>query len=69
MGPDSLYCGKWRKISKLRHDDLGLAMSNIEPVQDIFIYYHTFVIGVQMWKKTKHKVKICSLFAPAQTPQ
>ena len=25
IGPDSLYCGKWRKISNSRHDlDLGL---------------------------------------------
>ena len=40
MGPDSLYCGKWRTISKLRHDlDLGSAMPNIELVRDIFIYY------------------------------
>ena len=24
MGPDSLYCGKWKKLSKSRHDlDLG----------------------------------------------
>ena len=40
MGPDSLHCNKWRKISKLRHDlDLGLVMPNIELVRDIFIYY------------------------------
>ena len=40
MGPDNLYCGKWRKISKLCHDlDLGPAMPNIELVRDIFIYY------------------------------
>ena len=31
MGPVSLYCGKWRTISKLRHDlDLGPTMPNIE---------------------------------------
>ena len=29
MGLDSLYCGKWRKISKSRHDlDLDRTMSN-----------------------------------------
>ena len=43
MGPDSLYCGKWRKISKSRHDlDLGPAMPNIELARDIFIYYDVF---------------------------
>ena len=36
MGPDSLYCGKWRKMS---HHDLDLALPNIELVRDIFIYY------------------------------
>ena len=31
MGLDSLYCGKWRKISKSRRDlDLGPTMPNIE---------------------------------------
>ena len=40
MRPDSLYCGKRRKISKSRRDlDLGPAMPNIELVADIFIYY------------------------------
>ena len=40
MGPDILYSGKWRKISKSRDDpDLGPAMPNIELVRDIFIYY------------------------------
>ena len=40
MEPDSLYCGKWRKISKSRLDlDLGPAMPNIELVRVIFIYY------------------------------
>ena len=33
MSYDSVYCGKWRKISKSRRDlDLGLAMPNIELV-------------------------------------
>ena len=31
MGLDSLYCGKWRKISKLRCDlDLNGTMPNVE---------------------------------------
>ena len=39
MGPDNLYCGKWKKISKLRSDlDLGLTMPNIKLVRDIFLY-------------------------------
>ena len=47
MGPDSLYCGKLRKISKSRCDlDLGPAMPNIELVQDIFIYYDVFQFPV-----------------------
>ena len=34
MGPDSLYCGKWRKILKSHHDlDLGLMMPNIKLVR------------------------------------
>ena len=38
MGPGSLYCGKRRKISKLRCDlDLGKTMPNIELVQ-VFLY-------------------------------
>ena len=42
MGLDSLYCGKWRKISKLRHDlDLDRTMPNVELVRAIFIYYNT----------------------------
>ena len=40
MAVAGLYCGKWRKISKSRHDlDLGPAMPNIELFRDIFIYY------------------------------
>ena len=42
-GPDSLYCGKWRKISKSRHDlDLGLTMLTTELVRAISIYYNVF---------------------------
>ena len=41
MGLDSLYCGKWRKISKSRHDlDLDWTMPNVELVRAIFIYYN-----------------------------
>ena len=37
MGPDSLYCGKWRKISKSHHDlDLGPTMPNIK--HELFSY-------------------------------
>ena len=33
MGPESLYCSKWRKISKSRHGlDLGPTMPNIAVV-------------------------------------
>ena len=47
MGPYSLYCSKWRKISKLCNElDLGLAMPNIKIVRDIFIYYHSFKFHV-----------------------
>ena len=46
MRPDSLYCGKWKKISKSRCDlDLCPAMPNIELVQ-IFSYttlYSNFI--------------------------
>ena len=43
MGPHSLYCGKWRKISKShRVPDLGPTMPNIELVRVIFIYYNVF---------------------------
>ena len=50
MGPDSLYCGKWRKISKSRHElDLGPAMANIEIVQDIFIYYDVLKFCIPRW--------------------
>ena len=48
MGPDSLYCGKWRKNSKSRRDlDFGLAMPNIELIaRDVFIYYNVFKFHV-----------------------
>ena len=37
MGLESLYCGKWRKISKSRRDlDLDQTMPNVELVQAIF---------------------------------
>ena len=37
IGLDSLYCGKWRKISKSRCDlDLDRTMSNVELVRAIF---------------------------------
>ena len=43
MGPDSLYCGKWRKISKSHRElDLGRTMQTIELFQVIFIYYNVF---------------------------
>ena len=47
MGPDSLYCGKWRKISKSRRDlDLGPTMHNIKLVPDIFIYYDVLKLRI-----------------------
>ena len=47
MGPESLYCSKWIKISKLCHDfDLGPTMPNIELVLDIFIYYNALKFHV-----------------------
>ena len=47
MGLDSLYCGKWRKISK-SHCDLGLdgTKPNVELIRDIFIYYNIFKFQV-----------------------
>ena len=39
IGLESLYCGKWRKISKSRLDlDLDRTKPNVELVQAIFIY-------------------------------
>ena len=47
IGLDSLYCGKWRKISKSRRDlDLGRTMPNVELVRAIFIYYNMFKFQV-----------------------
>ena len=47
MGLDSLYCGKWRKISKSHRDlDLDRTMPNVELVQAIFIYYSMFKFHV-----------------------
>ena len=47
IGLDNLYCGKWRKISKSRHDlDLDRTMPNVELVQAIFIYYNMFKFEV-----------------------
>ena len=47
MGLDSLYCGKWRKISKSRRDlDLDRTMPNVELVRAIFIYYSMFKFHV-----------------------
>ena len=47
MGPESLYCSKYRKISKSCLDlDLGLTMPNIELVRVIFIYYNVFKFHV-----------------------
>ena len=41
IGLDSLYCGKWRKISKSRWDlDLDQTMPKVELVRAIFIYYN-----------------------------
>ena len=47
MGPDSLYCGKWRKISKSRSElDLDPTMPNIELDRDIFIRNNLFKFHV-----------------------
>ena len=38
IGPDNLYCGKWRKISKSRRDlDLDQTMPNVE-LSELFSY-------------------------------
>ena len=47
MGPESLYCSKWIKISKSYRDlDLGPTMPNIKLVRVIFIYYNVFKFHV-----------------------
>ena len=47
MGPDSLYCSKWRKNAKSCRDlDLGPTMPNIELVGVLCIYYNVFKFQV-----------------------
>ena len=44
---DSLYCGKWRKISKSHRDlDIDPTMHIIKRVRDIFIYNNVFKFHV-----------------------
>ena len=39
MGLDSLYCGKWRKISKSRRDlDLDRTMPKMSNSSELFLY-------------------------------
>ena len=47
IGPDSLYCGKWRKTSK-SYPDLGLdrKMPNVKLIQDNFLCYNIFEFQV-----------------------
>ena len=45
-GLDSLYCGKWGKISKSHRDlDLDRTMPNVELVRAIFKYYNMFKLS------------------------
>ena len=47
IGLDSLYCGKWRKISKSRRDfDLDRTMPSVKLVWAIFINYNMFKFQV-----------------------
>ena len=47
IGPHSLYCGKWKKISKSHCDlDLDQTMPNVELIRAIFIYYNMFKFQV-----------------------
>ena len=47
IGPDRLYCGKYRKSSKSRRDlDLVQTMPNVELFQAIFICYNMFKFQV-----------------------
>ena len=47
IGLDSLYCGKWRKISKSRCDlDLDWTMPNVELIRAILVYYNMFNLQV-----------------------
>ena len=49
MGLDSLYCGKWRKISKSRRDlDLDRTMPNVELVRAIFIILQYVQVSRQL---------------------
>ena len=46
IGPDSLYCGKFRNISKSHHDhDLDRTMPNVELIRAIFIYYNNVQVS------------------------
>ena len=46
MGLDSLYCGKWRKNSKSRHDlDLDQTMFSVELIQAIYILQYVQVLS------------------------
>ena len=42
---NSLYCGKWRKLSKSRCD-LDRTMPNVELIRAISIYYNMFKFQV-----------------------
>ena len=43
IGLDSLYCGKWRKISKSHCDlDLDWTIPNVELIRAILVYYNMF---------------------------
>ena len=47
MGPESLYCSKWRKNPKSHCGlDLVPTLPIIELVRDIFIYYNVFQFHV-----------------------
>ena len=53
MGSDSLYCGKWRKISKSHDDlDLGPMMPNIELVLRYF-YHRNIMLNISFLACTK----------------
>ena len=44
MGLNSLYCGKWRKNSKLRRDlNLDRTMPNVELIRANWLYYHLLI--------------------------
>ena len=56
----SLYCGKWRKISRSQHDlDLDRTMPNVELIQAIFIYYNMFKF--QVYKPQTIKNSKCTI--------